>query len=341
MTDTLSVRIVRAVHQVQPRWLTGSQVTGACPDDNGSSVYATLSNLAKESKGPLRKRRSDGGVYEYSTIDGFDLEEWLSGRTPKVRVDSSGSRAAPDEPEVQIVKTLLAAKRRLTADEILACGDHMSKESLVLRLAAMVKPDAGVLERDREEIGKPWTYGVRRDIDVESWLRERGSSYVITGTEPEAVTGLSAFNAREPEPAAPPARSPAAPSKEGAEPARAAATKTVAAQTSENREASDRTSSPGEASAPAAVPPTATTQSPDDDLLVIPRRSERAPPPPAAPPPVGTAFDLATEIALVAAANLAALLHDCELPPDLARALSTFERAFAMQGRVQKEARAL
>jgi hypothetical protein len=393
--EPLTVQIVRHVHGALPHWLSGKQVCDAV-EGKADLVFATLSNLSsKPEKGPLRKRRDPnrGGVLEYTTIEGFDLAEWLTARpmrqaparrTPTPQADSPKPTASPaprprtfksdiDEPEAQIVKALLKAKRRMSADELLACGDdHTSKEALVLRLAALVKPDDGVLEREREAIGKPWMYGVRRDIDIDAWLRERGASRgeaAAAEPTPGPIKGLVAFNVSRdskpavlttqsapeasPKPATPPVSGSAVPSKEGAEPVRVAATKTVAPQVPEAvRPGADDpppvSATPSAAAtvlkaavAAPAVTGVAGSDSPASAAAATePAIPARVAAPAAAAAPKGDSFDIATEIALVAAANLAVMLHDFELPADVVRALSTFERAFAMQGRVQREARA-
>jgi hypothetical protein len=393
--EPLTVQIVRHVHGALPHWLSGKQVCDAV-EGKADLVFATLSNLSsKPEKGPLRKRRDPnrGGVLEYTTIERFDLAEWLTARpmrqaparrTPTPQADSPKATASPaprprtfksdiDEPEAQIVKALLKAKRRMSADELLACGDdHTSKEALVLRLAALVKPDDGVLEREREAIGKPWMYGVRRDIDIDAWLRERGASRgeaAAAEPTPSPIKGLVAFNVSRdskpavlttqsapeasPKPATPPVSGSAVPSKQGAEPVRVAATKTVAPQVPEAvRPGADdpppvsATPSAAATVLKAAVAAPAVTRVPGSDSPASaaaapePAIPARVAAPAAAAAPKGDSFDIATEIALVAAANLAVMLHDFELPADVVRALSTFERAFAMQGRVQREARA-
>jgi hypothetical protein len=208
--ETLSIRVIRVIHDAQKagrRWLSGKEVSEACPDDNGGLVYSTLSNITKNAdNAPLVRRRNSerGGVLEYTTIEGFDFDAWIATKGPKVPRSSSASKTL-EEPEVQIVKTILRAKRRLAGDEIYRCGDYSSKEALVLRLADLVKP-GGVLERDRKEVGAPWLYGVRRDVDIDAWLKEHGASTdALPATR--SVTGLAAFNAQsasEPKTAAPP-----------------------------------------------------------------------------------------------------------------------------------------
>lgn len=341
--ESLTVRVVRAVAQAAsgaaPRWLTATDVIDACPDDSSGNIYATLSNSSKNAdRGLLLKRRNHerGGLLEYTTRDGFDLETWLKGRG-KTPAPKNGTSKL-EEPEVQIVKAILRAKRRLTRDEIEGGGDFSSTEALVLRLADLVRVD-GVLERDREEVGKPWVYGVRRDVDIAEWLRQRGSSLdgldstpIETKTaapptgqrvppqdartasaaapRPEDIPGLprlraeAAAAAPEQKTAAPPATARAAPSQEGAEPARVAA--------------------PVQQTAGAQVPAIAASV-----------HTERPPPAAPAEPKRREPLDLITEMAILSAALLAAevraLLLEFEhvIGPmtDLERALRNFERA--------------
>ena len=313
--ETVTARVVRVVASVAPRWLTAKDVFEACPGENSSVLYATLSAQARdEKKGPLRKRRSEQGVLEYTSIEGFDLDAYLKSRGTRAARAPGPEKAALDEPEVQIVKALLSAKRRLTGDEIYQCGDYTSRESFNLRLAPLCKPGVGVLERERDEVGKPFRYGVRRDVDIEAWLKERGS-------KPDAAIELAPA---EPKTAAPPAPAAEADSPDHiSQPGK----KVEPAPTVKDSSPVQQTAGGGEKSAavPGPMPKSepvrsATPAGPAD-------RKHRAAP------------DLMTELAIIAAANLAAAVRDCEISgiPELESALSIFERADKLREEAKAE----
>lgn len=306
MSD-LPVRVVKIVQSVMPRRLTASEVIDACPDDKSGNVYAALSNLSKDGKGPLHKKRGDSGVLDYTISAGFDIEAWLrerengrrAPRTPSTPAEPVGDEAA------QIISVLRRFPTRLTSNDIEAAGSFSDRRVMLLTLAQMCEP-GGPLERDRTGNGAPFHYGVRRGFDVEAWLQERGQE-LLTDTEPASAQGP------QPQPAE--ATTPAS--------AAAPATRLVRGYASDEPPAPRVAPQPAQAAQAAAEP-----KQPVVRVVAIPKTAQSAP---ASAPSKLELYDLTAELAIVAAANLAAAVRDhisnVDDCPELARALSTFDRA--------------
>jgi hypothetical protein len=312
--EPLSTRVVRAVHQVHPRWLTGKEVREAFPDERDDIVYATISNNAKDNKGPLRKRRREqSGVLEYSTIDGFDLDRWIEERRAARRNRSTQGDSL--DVCVTIVQALRQHPDRLTADELESTGRFKDRREMLLNIKQLCD-DGEPLMRERRggADAAPFEYGFKPGYDVEEWLRERGASgepcapgdAPALGYEPAPAAAAAKPAATDPKTATP---SPP-PAGNGAAPARAAAPSTAAPQAPQTArpgrgatEAGTRKVEPATsvkdtrvaAPAAAAGPPEARTAHGRDTRdeptpatppppVVVPRRFEAAPVPAAATP---------------------------------------------------------
>lgn len=316
MTELLPVRVVKIVRSVMPRRLTASDVIDACPDDKSGNVYAALSNLSKDGKGPLNKKRGDTGVLDYTISPGFDIDAWLRDRENGRR--ASRAPSAPTEPAgddaAQIISVLRRFPTRLSSNDIEAAGSFADRREMLLTLAKMCEPD-GPLERDRTGNGAPFLYGIRRGFDVEAWLSERGQELPIdTEPAPAQDQRQEIASSRRAADAIDPASKPAS--------VAAPAVRVIRGY------ASDEESPAPRAAAPMAQPAAEPKQPAVVRVVAVPKTAQSAP---ASAPTKLELYDLTAELAIVAAANLAASLRDhvsnLDDCPELSRALATFERA--------------
>lgn len=304
MSESNAVRVVRVIHSVAPRRLTAQLVMDALPDDKSGIVYATLSNLSKDDKGPLHKKRSDSGVLDYGITPGFDADAWLQARVDGRRMARQPSAPAAEpvaDDAAQIIAVLRRVPKRLTSNDIEAAGNFIDRRVMLLALAQMCG-DEGPLERERNGNGTAFYYGIKRGFDVEAWLAERGQELPKeTATAPALTVAPTSAKAEVPGPV------------------RAAAPKPAPVQVP----VSVRTGpEPCQASTPAPA------AGPAIRVIGIPKAEQTGT---ISAPTKLELYDLTAELAIVAAANLAVAVRDhisnVDDCPELARALNTFERA--------------
>lgn len=362
--EPCSLRVVRVIQLVIPRRLTAQQVMEACPDDASGIVYATLSNLSKDGKGPLQKRRSESGVLDYGITPDFDIAAWIEARKPRRKSAPATTSGEPLGDETgQIIRVLRRVPKRLTSNEIEATGQFADRPALLLVLAKMCA-DSGPLERDRAGNGSPFMYGIRRDFDVDAWLADQGQAPCADDAPKDSAVAQAPVTARAGErvAAADSRKVESTASVKDTVLARPACAADPRKQGAVDRDLSDRPlkndegrdsqhrmpgresqqarSSDSSVSIATAAPKTAAAQTPATvrpgaDVSSSKASSNESAPAAATParPLNGDAQALATDLVVISAANLAAAIREAirrdAIPelPDLTRALHNFERA--------------